>query len=105
MNTPSQSGGLKLPFLASVARAIGSTYDTAIAASVSLCRRWNSDGCVHAVAENSIFLHMPKADISGDLRLAASSFVYVKAGLLKPILTTSEEAWSANLSTALKIAA
>ena len=103
LNTSSQEGGAKVPAAARVCMGIGTVYDRPNAALVSTRRRWYTDGCVHEAGAKSIFAHMLRTDSNGAFRVSASSCVYTKVGLDKPFLITSEEAWFANLSIALKI--
>ena len=78
-------------------------YERPSAALVSTRRRWYTDGCVHEAGAKSICAHMLRTDNNGAFRVSASSCVYVKVGLARPFLITSDEAWLANLSIALKI--
>ena len=103
LNTSSQEGGAKDPAAAKVCMGIGTMYERPSAALVSTRRRWYTDGCVHEAGAKSIFAHMLRTDSNGAFRVSASSCVYTKVGLDKPFLITSEEAWLANLSIALKI--
>ena len=103
LNTSSQEGGAKVPAAAKVCMGIGTMYERPNAALVSTRRRWYTDGCVHEAGAKSIFAHMLRTDSNGAFRVSASSCVYTKVGLDKPFLITSEEAWLANLSIALKI--
>ena len=103
LNSSSQEGGAKVPAAARVCMGIGTVYDRPNAALVSTRRRWYTDGCVHEAGAKSIFAHMLRTDSNGAFRVSASSCVYTKVGLDKPFLITSEEAWFANLSIALKI--
>ena len=103
LNTSSQEGGAKVPAAAKVCMGIGTMYERPNAALVSTRRRWYTDGCVHEAGAKSIFAHMLRTDSNGAFRVSASSCVYTKVGLDKPFLITSEEAWFANLSIALKI--